>query len=52
MSSDLLSDFIFGEYLSQAGVGVAGDLAAMEQTVRDCVSQGATDRELTDKLVL
>lgn len=52
MSSDLLSDFIFGEYLSQAGVGVAGDLAAMEQTVRDCVSQGATDRELTDRLVL
>lgn len=52
MSSDLLSDFIFGEYLSQAGVGVAGNLAAMEQTVRDCVSQGATDRELTDKLVL
>lgn len=31
---------------------VAGDLAAMEQTARDCVSQGATDRELTDKLVL
>lgn len=51
MSSDLLSDFIFGEYQSQAGVGVAGDLAAMEQAARDCVSQGATDRELTDKLV-
>lgn len=52
MSSDLLSDFIFGEYLSQAGVGVAGDLAAMEQTARNCVSQGATDRELTEYLAL
>ena len=52
MSSDLLSDFIFGEYLSQAGVGIAGDLAAMEQTARDSVSQGATDREMTKNLAL
>lgn len=52
MSSDLLSDFIFGEYLSQAGVGVAGDLAAMEQTARNCVSQAATDRELNENLAL
>lgn len=52
MSSDLLSDFIFGEYLNQTGIGVAGDLAAMEQTARDAASQGVTDREPVENLAL